>query len=92
MALETFGRTGGRARVRDFAEAVGLSQRRFMEVFTAEDGLTPKLFSRVQRLQQALARRTPAPEWAQLASDCGYFDQSHLIRDFVEFSGYSLAD
>jgi len=28
-------------------------------------------------------------DWAQLALTCGYFDQSHLINDFEEFSGLS---
>lgn len=40
---------------------------------------------------RALARKT-APDWARIAVDCGYFDQSHLIRDFLEFSGLTPAD
>jgi AraC-like DNA-binding protein len=27
-----------------------------------------------------------------VALDCGYFDQSHLIRDFREFSGICPSD
>lgn len=38
----------------------------------------------------ALARKTA--DWARIAVDCGYFDQSHLIRDFLEFSGLTPAD
>ena len=30
-------------------------------------------------------------DWAQLALECGYFDQSHLIRDFQQFSGFTPA-
>jgi AraC-like DNA-binding protein len=40
----------------------------------------------------ALARAQPAPDWSRLAVDSGFFDQSHLIRDFVEFSGFSPED
>jgi AraC-like DNA-binding protein len=36
--------------------------------------------------------KIPAPEgrdWAQLALDLGYFDQTHLINDFKSIVGYS---
>jgi len=36
--------------------------------------------------------RTAAPDWAQVALNHGYFDQSHLIRDFEAFSGFAPAD
>ena len=92
-ALAAFRRKTGTA-VRDIAKSVGLSQRRFIEVFKAEVGMTPKLFSRVQRFQQARAtihRQVKAADWAGIAMECGYYDQSHLIREFVEFSGLSPA-
>jgi AraC-like DNA-binding protein len=41
-------------------------------------------------LQQV--HRLPFVDWAELALKQGYFDQSHLIRDFVAFSGISPAD
>lgn len=78
-------------RVGEIVQQVGLSHRRFSELFTAEVGMTPKLYGRVQRFQRAsrLARRQSSPDWSRLAAECGYFDQSHLIRDFVAFSGFS---
>jgi AraC-like DNA-binding protein len=91
-ALAAFERTA--SRVRDVARLVGLSQRRFIQVFTAEVGMTPKRFHRVRRFQRAraLALRSPGPDWARLAVACGYCDQSHLIHDFLAFSGLSPAD
>jgi len=82
------------AVVRKLARNAGLSARRFIDVFNCEVGLKPKLFNRVQRFQRVLARvyRIPAPNWGQLALEHGYFDQSHLIRDFLAFSGSSPAD
>jgi len=76
-------------KIREIANRVGLSQRRFIQVFTKEVGLTPKLFYRLKRFQRAFAslRRIQAPDWTELAFECGYFDQSHFINDFRGFSG-----
>lgn len=94
VGLDVLTRTCGWARVRDIARAVDLSQRRFIELFAAEVGLTPKLFGRVQRFQHAVALSRSATEldWAQLAVQCGYYDQSHLSHEFREFSTLSPAD
>jgi AraC-like DNA-binding protein len=68
---------------------VGLSRRTFIRRFTDEVGLTPKLFWRIQRFQEALrlVRTGRRPAWADVALDCGYYDQAHFIRDFRAFSG-----
>lgn len=55
MALGTLRPGGGTLNMRDLARQVGLSQRRFIEVFAREVGLTPKRFSRVLRFQRARA-------------------------------------
>jgi AraC-like DNA-binding protein len=89
FALHAFVRSGGRARVSDVSARAGISRRHLIERFTAEVGMTPKLFCRVQRFHRGLTflQRGGTPDWAELALECGYFDQSHLIHDFVVFSG-----
>ena len=91
IALNGFGPYGTRASVRDVARDVGICQRRFSKVFAAQVGLTPKVFCRILRFQQVrtLADQIKKPDWAQIATTCGYFDQPHLINDFQEFSGFS---
>ena len=91
VALEALERASAAMKVRDLAERVGLCQRRFIQLFTAEVGMTPKLYGRVRRFQRARdwVRDTTEPDWAAVAVACGFFDQSHLIRDFGEFSGLS---
>lgn len=89
VAIDALERDEAGLMVRDLARRVDLSQRRFIEVFTAEVGLTPKLYGRVRRFQRARERIKSAskPDWVAVAAECGYFDQSHLIRDFSEFAG-----
>ena len=93
-ALDMFGKNQAGPRVREAANYLGLSQRRFIQVFKAEVGMTPKLFSRIQRFQQTrtFIQHNPSINWADLAVDLGYFDQSHFIREFLEFSGLSPTD
>jgi len=91
-ALDHIARPG--VPVAAIAERVGLSHRRLIQIFTAEVGVAPKLFGRLQRFQRAMSvvQHVPVVGWAKLALNCGYCDQSHLIRDFREFSGFSPAD
>jgi AraC-like DNA-binding protein len=91
IALDLFGVAGTGASVKDVAREVGICQRRFSQVFAAQVGLPPKLYCRILRFQRArsLSGRIDKLDWARLASSCGYFDQSHLINDFQEFSGFS---
>jgi AraC-like DNA-binding protein len=91
IALATFDRTDGGARVRDVARQVGLCERHFIQAFAAEIGLTPKTYCRVRRFQRTrdVVREldAPKPDWARIAVACGYYDQSHLIREFQKLSG-----
>jgi AraC-like DNA-binding protein len=75
-------------RVRDVADRVGLSSRRFIELFRDQTGLTPKSFQRVRRFQHVLnsLRAGGEENWTALAYRCGYYDQAHFIHDFRLFS------
>jgi AraC-like DNA-binding protein len=68
---------------------IGLSQRRFIELFHDQVGLTPKSFCRVRRFQRVVAtvHGRKQVDWAQVALDGGYYDQAHFIHDFQSFSG-----
>ena len=73
----------------DVSGQIGISSRRFIQLFSNEVGLTPKLFCRVRRFQHVLQtlRNGTEFDWAEIAADCGYYDQAHFIHDFKGFSG-----
>jgi AraC-like DNA-binding protein len=81
----------GRARpsISEVSERLGLDPKRFIRLFHEEVGLTPKRFCRVIRFQEVLRliEQGQPIEWADLALDCGYFDQAHFIHDFQGFCG-----
>jgi AraC-like DNA-binding protein len=75
-------------------DKISLSPRRFIELFNDQVGMTPKVFCRVRRFQRALyeIKQRRNLIWAELAPDCGYYDQAHFICDFKEFCGLTPAD
>jgi len=80
--------------VASLARELSMSHRRLIRVFADAVGVTPKLFARIIRFQCALrwSARPETRNWAELAASLGYCDQSHLIRDFVAFSGLSPSE
>jgi AraC-like DNA-binding protein len=86
-------REGGALRVSELAAGTGWSGRHLTSRFRAEIGLTPKAAARVIRFDRArkrLVRKlTTGGDYllADLAADCGYFDQAHLAREFRALAG-----
>jgi methylphosphotriester-DNA--protein-cysteine methyltransferase len=78
-------------RIADLIGCTGIGQKRFIELFRREVGLTPKLYQRLARFQQVLASIENHRDivWSDVAPLHGYFDQAHLIHDFNTFAGVS---
>lgn len=89
FALREFHAAPRTRTVAEVTERVGLSPRRFIQVFSEAVGLPPKTYCRVRRFQAALQRMTRAESvsLAEVAASCGYYDQAHFIHDFHAFSG-----
>ena len=75
--------------VDDLADRAELSQRTIERLFGAHMGITPKLYLRIARFQRALTAMMDDPECdlATVALGEGYYDQSHLVREFHAFAG-----
>ncbi len=81
--------SAGRANVGALAAELGWSHRRLIARFREAIGLTPKTLGRVLRFERVsgLLRDVDEPRLAEVAFDCGYYDQAHLNRDFRQFAG-----
>jgi len=70
------------------ASRYGISARYLQKIFLQYSGLTPNLFSKINRFQKSLylVAKKDLPH-TSIAYKCGYFDQSHFIKDFKSFTG-----
>mgnify|MGYP002032874496 CR=1 FL=1 len=83
--------SGGSPRVDEVAREVGWSRRHLINRFTAEFGVTPKESARIARFHRShqLLRRPEIGSLADVAVLCGYYDQSHMAREWRELAGSS---
>jgi AraC-like DNA-binding protein len=91
FALTHLHRSPGTTTITELTRNIGLSPRRLSQLFREQVGISPKLYCRIQRFQQAVQHIHSGADihWAELALTCGYYDQSHFTNDFHAFSGLS---
>src|ERR671937_2383601 len=85
-AWERLRRTHGRARIGSLAEELDWSRKRLVAEFREHIGVPPKAAARLIRFERARAL-AGAMTWAELAFECGFADQPHLISEFRAFTG-----
>jgi AraC-like DNA-binding protein len=76
------------------AASYGIGHPAFVARFRRATGTTPKRFAELVRFHRLIDRMpvATAASWSDLAVEAGYYDQSHVIRDFKRFSGFTPAD
>lgn len=90
-AVQRIEASAGQVGIEGLAREAGVSRKHLAGLFRRQVGLGAKSLARVHRFRAALdglAGQAQVP-WATLAAQCGYFDQSHLVRDFKAFSGFT---
>ena len=81
--------SNGAAPIGRLAETLEYRPRQFIDLFRQEVGMAPKTVARILRFHRAIERiqLSNSVRWADLAAECGYYDQSHFVREFREFAG-----
>jgi AraC-like DNA-binding protein len=66
-------------------------RRQFERQFLQKVGVSPKYYARIRRISylcaQLAGKRWQVYDWHDLIYRCGYYDQSHFIREFTQFTG-----
>lgn len=89
-ALARLHATRGAIEIGALTEEIGCSRRYLIGKFNDHVGLPPKLVGRILRFEHAQELADDCGiGWAEIAQQCGYYDQAHMIRDFQQFTGNS---
>ncbi len=80
--------THGMIDIGQMAEEVDLSSRQLERLFKKVIGLSPKFYSRIIRFSYIFeVIKEQKDSWIRTALQSGFFDQSHFIKNFKEFTG-----
>lgn len=81
-------RAGGWGKpITALARDLGIGGRQLERRFLEATGATPKRIARILRFMHALQEGVAGKPWAQVAQQAGFFDQAHLVREFVSMTG-----
>jgi AraC-like DNA-binding protein len=91
-AVRALWQRDGRVPIDAWAASFGVSRRCLERRFARAVGVPPKALAdvlRFRRVLRAVAAQSVhgVPDWTGIALDCGYCDQSHMVRHFKRFTG-----
>jgi AraC-like DNA-binding protein len=90
-ALDLLAQTHGMIRVQELAAHVGYTKRYLDRLFQEYVGVPPKTLVSILRFQQVYQEwmRHPSPTVFRDQWPAYYYDQSHFIKEFKRFTGFS---
>lgn len=78
----------GNIGVNELTETIDCSERKLERLFKRFVGLSPKFYARIIRLSYIFELMQEGDKsWSDLVYDSGFYDQSHFIKNFKEFTG-----
>lgn len=79
----------GNIKIEELSEELGYSTRYINKLFNETFGMSPKMFCKIIRFQSILRAIAGKEKIIDIADMLGFFDQSHLGREFKKFAGTS---
>jgi AraC-like DNA-binding protein len=92
-AIDMIFAQNGMVTVGAISHTVGIGERQLENLFKKYVGLSPKFFARIIRFNYIFHLVQENDEsWCGLAYEAAYYDQSHFIRNFRDFTGENPSD
>jgi AraC-like DNA-binding protein len=93
-AIAQTARQHGALSIRALSDHIGISQNHLGTLFKRMVGVPPKELARFYRFAHVIYSIDPAKEvdWGRIARQSGFYDISHLTKDFVDFTGHNPSD
>jgi AraC-like DNA-binding protein len=81
----------GQTSINEINTICGISKSSMEQHFNDQIGLNPKMYSKIVRFNQINRdlKNGISNNWLDIVNRYGYFDQSHFIREFKHFFGYT---
>jgi AraC-like DNA-binding protein len=81
----------GMVNIEDMAKTFGRSRRWLEKQFQVQVGMSPKAYARAVRFRKVMhyLYQSSSPSWLEIVAQFNYTDQSHLIKDFYQYTGSS---
>lgn len=86
-SIDRIRHTGGTISVKEIYSSLNVSKSKLEQHFNKEIGLTPKEFCKIEKINSFIDtyKSSKNQSLTELTYLCGYYDQSHLIKDFRYF-------
>lgn len=69
------------------SKEIGISRKCLTRVLKKKIGLTTKTYANIIRFMKAKEMLSDGVDLSEIIYRCGYYDQSHFIKEFKKFSG-----
>lgn len=84
-------RTKGMITMRQLEDETNYSACYLRRIFKSFHGISPKQFAQYIRFQNLLMQADKEGiRYEQVALDCGYYDEPHMMKEFKKYSGVTL--